>query len=560
MNHLPTSDSAEKRVASRDVGQTSRSSSGSQSAQPSVLQQVAQRTQARRRRRGRPPGWTLWMARQAGNSRTFFSHTVPAWIMGHRDELVSYGTSLLIIGLACLLMALWALPPGAADNFFGMIVTATETNPEPLDVVELEQVVQPEKIQDLNVNSSMQQLLADINDGDTSLEMVDIQDREFTLELEPTDLEMEAIFKQGEFGGRSKAGRRAAVKRFGGTAESEKAVALGLQWLQKIQREDGSWSFAEQGPGARAGSFQRTEVGATSLALLCFLGAGHTHAQEGPYQKTVESGLRYIGASAQITQGAADLRGNSEGNAGMYVQGLATICISEAHAMDPRNSDLKKLTDMAVSFIERSQDPSGGGWRYRPRDSPGDTSVVGWQVMALQSARAGGIRTSSDTMRDVRSFLKSVQADEEGGLYGYMPGDRVSERPSMTAVALLCRMYMGWKPDHAGLQKGVHRLSAIGPSKNDIYYNYYAAQVLHHWGGDLWEKWNNQLREQLVKTQITTGPAAGSWPPVDPHGGGGGQLYQTTLSLLTLEIYYRHLPIYRKLQKDESEPTQVSSK
>lgn len=500
------------------------------------------------------------MARQAGNSRTFVSHTLPAWIMGHRDELVSYGTSLLTIALVCLLMALWALPPGAANNFLGMIVTATETNPEPLDVVELEQVVQPEQLQDLNVNSRMQQFLSEMDDGDTSLEMLDTSDREFTLDLDPTDLEMEAIFKKGEFGGRSKAGRRAAVKRFGGTADSEQAVALGLQWLQKIQREDGSWSFAEQGPGARAGTLRRTEVGATSMALLCFLGAGHTHAQEGPYQKTVEKGLAYIAASAQVTQGAADLRGYSEGNSGMYVQGLATICVSEAYALDPRNSDLKKLTDMAVSFIERSQDPINGGWRYRPRDNPGDTSVVGWQVMALQSARAGGIRPSSNTMRDVRSFLRSVQVDDEGGLYGYMPGARLRETPSMTAVALLCRMYMGWKTDHAGLQKGVQRLSAIGPSKNDIYYNYYAAQVLHHWGGDLWDKWNNKLRPQLVRSQITDGPAAGSWPPTDPHSSGGGQLYQTTLSLLTLEIYYRHLPIYRKLEKDQNDSTRVSSK
>jgi hypothetical protein len=33
----------------------------------------------------------------------------------------------------------------------------------------------------------------------------------------------------------------------------------------------------------------------------------------------------------------------------------------------------------------------------------------------------------------------------------------------------------------------------------------------------------------------------------DPHGNAGGRIYQTALSILTLEIYYRHLPLYRRL-------------
>jgi hypothetical protein len=30
----------------------------------------------------------------------------------------------------------------------------------------------------------------------------------------------------------------------------------------------------------------------------------------------------------------------------------------------------------------------------------------------------------------------------------------------------------------------------------------------------------------------------------DEHGSSGGRLMQTSLSLLTLEVYYRHLPLY----------------
>ena len=535
---------------------TAPTAADSEPEQPSVLKQVEQRT--KRRRRSQPPGWTIWVAGQAGRSRTFLSHTLPVWLMNHREELISYATSSLIMATTALLMALWVLPPDSTAQIFGLLVTAADVPDEQLEAIEILETVQPESIQDLNLNSNMKQLLSDLNTGDTADQMHDIEDKDFELDLEPTDAEMETVYKQGEFGGRSDAGRQASLKKFGGTADSEKAVSSGLNWLKKIQQKDGSWSFANQGPGAAAGGFRRTEVGATSLALLCFLGAGHTHVTEGPYRETVETGLAYIGSQAEIIQGTADLRGRFEGNSGMYVQGLATICISEAHALEHRDKDLEKLTEMAVNFIERAQDPVSGGWRYRPRDDTSDTSVVGWQIMAIQSAKAGRIRVSSKPLREAKQFLRSVQVDKEGGLYAYVPGQ--GDKDSMTAVGLLCRMYLGWRHDHEGLQKGVQHLAAIGPSRNNIYYNYYATQVLHHWGGDLWEKWNLKMREQLVRTQIKDGPAAGSWPVTDPHGNAGGQIYQTTLSILTLEVYYRHLPIYRKLEETPADPTQVSDR
>ena len=79
-----------------------------------------------------------------------------------------------------------------------------------------------------------------------------------------------------------------------------------------------------------------------------------------------------------------------------------------------------------------------------------------------------------------------------------------------------------------------------------MYYNYYATQVMHHWGGPEWDRWNNVMREHLIRTQIRDGHATGSWDVADRHGSLGGRLYMTTLALLTLEVYYRHLPLYQK--------------
>ena len=122
--------------------------------------------------------------------------------------------------------------------------------------------------------------------------------------------------------------------------------------------------------------------------------------------------------------------------------------------------------------------------------------------------------------------------------------------PATTAVGLLCRMYLGWKRDNPHLKNGVEYLSKVGPSPSDMYYNYYATQVMHHWGEEEWVKWNNVMREMLVKRQIREGHAAGSWPPSGGHSAVGGRLLETCLSAMTLEVYYRHLPIYdrKKIQ------------
>jgi len=115
-------------------------------------------------------------------------------------------------------------------------------------------------------------------------------------------------------------------------------------------------------------------------------------------------------------------------------------------------------------------------------------------------------------------------------------------------VGLLCRMYLGWKKEHPALERGVQRLSQNGPSEGNVYYNYYATQVMHHFGGELWEKWNKVMRERLIATQSKNDHEAGSWffKGGDHGAERGGRLYITSLCCMTLEVYYRHLPIYGK--------------
>jgi hypothetical protein len=118
------------------------------------------------------------------------------------------------------------------------------------------------------------------------------------------------------------------------------------------------------------------------------------------------------------------------------------------------------------------------------------------------------------TFASASNFLDAVSTNS-GAYYGYdKPTSKLGGRQATIAVGLLCRMYMGWPKEHPGLKEGVEYLNKLGPNKNDLYYSYYGTQVMRHYGGPAWEKWNAKLRDQLIAAQVSQGHAAGAgWPP-----------------------------------------------
>jgi len=348
----------------------------------------------------------------------------------------------------------------------------------------------------------------------------------------------------GALSGRDPAVRRAIALQQGGTDETEAAVALGLAWLARHQNADGSWSLDRFHLAPKASSktgmgFVSSDTAATALALMAFLGAGQTHRQ-GKYRETVASGLRWLTYQQQSN---GDLRGRGSGR--MYAHGLAAIVLCEAYAMtnDPW---LRLPAQRAVDFIVAAQHPAGG-WRYEPGQA-GDTSVVGWQLMALQSARMHYLLyVPEETLRRASSFLDSVKHDYNGGTYGYLPGSHAT--PAMTAQALLSRLYLGWPTTHRGVRAGVQwLLSEHLPNIDNpnIYYWYYGTQLMHHVGGTAFRRWNYVMRPILLEMQHRSGPDAGSWPPTGAWATEGGRLFMTALAVCTLEVYYRHMPLNKE--------------
>ena len=228
----------------------------------------------------------------------------------------------------------------------------------------------------------------------------------------------------------------------------------------------------------------------------------------------------------------------------MYSHGLATIALSEAFGLSG-DKQVGQAAQRAVDFILAAQNKTDGGWRYNPGDA-GDTSVVGWQLMALKSAHMAGLSFSPGVFQQTSKWLDSV-AVHDGTEYSYQPG--VGALPPMSAVGLLCRQYLGAKRDSPMLVGGVDGLMKNLPDldRKNVYYWYYATQVLRNMNNYEWDTWNRKMRKLLVDTQCRDDNCAkGSWDPAgDAWGSHGGRLMQTSLSCLTLEIYYRYLPLFK---------------
>ena len=175
--------------------------------------------------------------------------------------------------------------------------------------------------------------------------------------------------------------------------------------------------------------------------------------------------------------------------------------------------------------------------------------------MALKSAYMGHLSVPPSSIQGSMLFLDKVQSDY-GSTYGYAAPSKTF-RTGTSAVGLLCRMYTGWKKDHPGIQKGVEHLSSRGPSANgtNLYYDYYAAQVLRQYGGPEWDKFNVKLRDFLVEKQAQDGGAKGSWHFTDKgHFNEAGRLCQTSFATMILEVYYRHTPLYAEAASEEDFP------
>lgn len=379
-----------------------------------------------------------------------------------------------------------------------------------------------------------------------------------------------------EFGGRSGGTKSRLLKEGGGNSESEAAVALGLKWLANQQKPGGYWEFDPKDVKFKTKDWATS----TGMALLPFLAAGQTHKSGGKYTKHLDTGLTWLKNDLNISTG----RFNHGSPQYMYGHAISTMALVEAFGMT-KDRGLLTHAQAAINYIVRAQG-ADGSWGYQS-GATGDTSIVGWQIQALRAAQLSKEITVPDaTIKKAVEFLNKVSSGSLKSAYGYtQPNGRAGT--ALTAVGLLCRYYVdGWGPNHPGMADGtmglfgapkadatntvtktdraraprMHAQVKANPGTPELYYYYYATQVVHFVGGPDWQEWNEGpkdaagkrlggMRDWLVHTQSKNGLDTGSWNP-DPGtiGSHCGRVGSTCLCLLTLEVYYRHLPLYKRNQ------------
>jgi outer membrane biosynthesis protein TonB len=353
----------------------------------------------------------------------------------------------------------------------------------------------------------------------------------------------------------------ALLLREGGSARSDEAVEEGLRWLALHQANDGHWGLHDFNKHARTapwpagaivpntsapGTTRRNDTAGTALALLPFLAAGITNKPpaegKGPaaeYHRAVRAGLNWL--IAKQSKGRAD-RGHFGGD--MYTHALATIALCEAYRLS-RDPLLRAPAQAGINFLVGAQDLNGGGWRYSPRQS-GDLSVTGFCLRALSAGRRAGLTVPAAVLTRAGRFLDSAETTRNSGGYGYVPNQ--GETYTMTAVGLLCRQNLRANPPDPGLRAGLMKLRKTPPgTTGNLYYEFYATQVMYHMGGADWAVWNlgpkgdgvGGMRDSLIARQDKGEkvPAnRGSWAGADAVG---GRIGATSFALLTLQVYFQ---------------------
>jgi len=346
------------------------------------------------------------------------------------------------------------------------------------------------------------------------------------------------------------------------TKGTARAIAAGLYWLAKHQAPQGNWSLQKytdmcKDKTCTGAATQESLSAATALGLLPFLAAGQTQTSNGPFKKTIAAGVDWL-LNHQKPDGDLSADAGSQ----TYSHGLATVVLCEDFGIT-HDKVVGLAAQKAIDFIEAAQNPTTGGWRNEPTDH-GGMSTFAWQLTALKSAQLAGLTVKPATLDGAKKWLESCGAGgEKVGQFSFQPHGEPTL--AMSAAGILANQYLNADRKDTVNTGGIQFLMAHLPDSENynVYYWFNGTQAMHNMADKDWDTWNQTVDKALVKSQSRTGCASGSWDPEKPNqeawGPLGGRIMQTSLSVLTLEVYYRYLPLYQ-LDKPQAGPVTDSEK
>ncbi|MDE0897351.1 MAG: hypothetical protein OSB10_12290, partial [Planctomycetota bacterium] len=274
------------------------------------------------------------------------------------------------------------------------------------------------------------------------------------------------------------------------------------------------------------------------------------------YKEQVANGIKYLRNMQDLDTG---LIGEKSSHEFLYNHSIGTLALCEAYYAT-KSPLLKRTCQKAINYINRARNPYGA-WRYdEPPMGMNDTSVTGWMIFAIKAAEDAKLDIVQDSYEGAMTWIDEV-TDPANGRVGYNEFGNRSSRitgvndhfPSekgeaMTAVGLLCRMFMGQDDpkEYPILKKHGDLMLRTLPEwdpdgfGSDMYYWYYGSYAMYQLGGTHWKKWETALKSTILDNQRKDGDEKGSWDPIGPWGFAGGRVYSTALMALCIEVYFRY--------------------
>ena len=327
--------------------------------------------------------------------------------------------------------------------------------------------------------------------------------------------------------------RVARLRSGGGKDITEAAIIRGLNWLKANQDPEGSWGGKDIDPEGNPKSTNKDAM--TGMALLAFL--GHCELQDSPdYGPTVQKAINFLTSTPPDKPVGA-------GNTGSYSHPIRTYALCEAYTMT-KIKKLEEYAKRAALLVIKGQNESGG-WAYgygKGVAAHTDLSVTGWNIQALKAAALTGISIDGldEAMDKAVEYTKKCQ--DASGKFAYKIGS--GGKPSQTGTGVLClQIWKNAKSEEAS--KGLDWIVANQAKEwkqVNVYEWYYHAQACFQatgvsGGSKYWRDWNKEFQQIVCGAQASDG----HWPH-GKHYHGESAIYNTTMTILMLEVYYRYMP------------------
>jgi hypothetical protein len=215
---------------------------------------------------------------------------------------------------------------------------------------------------------------------------------------------------------------------------------------------------------------------------------------------------------------------------------------------------LGKAVEVILIAQRKKTNDFKGGWHYTiADDSQADTSVTGWQMMALRAAKNVGCDVPAESIEASIEYLKKCKNQATGG-YAYTPHGAAMASTTGTGVLML---ELADKRYHRSDDS--HRAGAFilknPPMWNQHFYFYgiyYCSQAAFQLGGNYWSDYRKTLHAQVLNSEHQD-PRNGSWWGQSQDSSQGGVVYSTSMTILSLTVEYRFLPIYQRDEGVEEE-------